>query len=220
MPRGAAGALQRFMHFFLPKEEEFFGLFAEMADKAHEGAQLLQKMVGEYPAGAEEAMAAIDAVEHEVDTLRHNCIQRLHDTFVTPILLDRTDIFDLGDMLDDIVDFTKAAADRMVFYKVKEVPEAIRGLAGIFVECTADLKDACACLEKLKPNECAFVARVNGLENQADHLLKQGLADLFENQSDPVEIIKWKEIYDYIEEAIDHCEDTANLIQGALVKNS
>jgi len=219
MPRGAAGALQRFMHFFLPKEEEFFGLFAEMADKAHDGALLLQKMVGEYPEGAEEAMAAIDAVEDEVDSLRHECIQRLHDTFVTPILFDRQDIFDLGDMLDDIVDFTKAAADRMVFYKVKAVPEAIIGLAGVFVECTTELKEACACLDKLKPDECTFVHRVNDWENQADHLLKQGLADLFERESDPVEVIKWKEIYDYIEEAIDHCEDTANLIQGALVKN-
>jgi len=220
MSRGAAGALQRFMHFFLPKEEEFFGLFAEMAAKAHDASQLLQKMVNEYPAGAEEAMAAIDAVEDEVDDLRHECIQRLHDTFVTPILLDRTDIFDLGDMLDDIVDFTKAAADRMVFYKVREVPQAIRDLAGIFVECTAELKEACACLDKLKPDECTFVHRVNDWENQADHILKQGLADLFRDEAAPVEIIKWKEIYDYLEEAIDHTEDTANLIQGALVKNS
>lgn len=219
MSRGAAGSIQRVMHFFLPREEEFFPLFAQMADQAHEGALVLQRAFGEYPEGAD-AVQAIADLEHAVDKLRHDCVQRLHDTFVTPILMDRQDIFDLGDMLDDIVDNTKAAVDRVYLYSVKVIPEPIRKLADLFVQATAQLRDICANLDRIRPGEADFVKRINEIENEADHVLKQALAALFRDESDTVEIIKWKEIYDYVEEAIDHCEDTASLIEGAMVKNS
>jgi len=219
MGQGVAGAFQRIMQFLLPREEEFFPLFLEMAAKAHDGAILFRQAIAEYPR-SEERMDQIDALESEVDKIRHECVRRLRDTFVTPIIFDRQDIFDLGDMLDDIVDFTKAAADRMVFYSVKTIPEPMFKLADIFVSCAELLSDGCSKLGEMKATDCAFVAQVNDLENQADLILKQALASLFNDQPDPVEIIKWKEIYDYVEEAIDRCEDTANLIQAALVKNS
>jgi uncharacterized protein Yka (UPF0111/DUF47 family) len=219
MKSGAAGAIQRVMHFFLPKEEEFFPIFDQMARHAHEGALLLHEMFGRYP-DMGDAVAKIADIEHAVDVLRHDCVRRLNDTFVTPIMFDRQDIFDLADILDDVVDFTRAAVDRTFFYRVERVPEAMLRMTAILVQATASLAEACGQLEHLRGAGTEFVHTVNDLENQADSILKEGLAELFRNETNVVEIIKWKEIYDYVEQAVDHCEDTVNLIEAALVKNS
>jgi predicted phosphate transport protein (TIGR00153 family) len=219
MAKGVAGSIQRVMHFFLPREEEFFGLFAQMSEQAYQAALLLQKMFQDYPEVGD-VVAGIAELEHGVDTLRHDCTRRLNETFVTPIMFDRQDILDLADTLDDVVDFTRAAVDRTTLYRVQTVPEGIHQLCRVLVECTRVLAEACQRLGELRPTEGDFVQRVNELENQGDQILKQGLADLFHNETNPVEVIKWKEIYDYVEEAIDHCEDTVSVIEAALVKNS
>lgn len=207
------------MHFFLPREEEFFPIFDEMARRAHEGAVLLRDMFQRYP-DMQDAVAKIAEIEHAVDVLRHDCVRRLNDTFVTPIMFDRQDIFDLADILDDVVDFTRAAVDRTFLYRVDKVPEGISQMTEILVQATASLSEACGRLDQLRTAGTEFVHTVNDLENQADAILKRGLADLFQNEPNVVEIIKWKEIYDYVEQAVDHCEDTVNLIEAALVKNS
>jgi uncharacterized protein Yka (UPF0111/DUF47 family) len=219
MKSGAAGAIQRVMHFFLPKEEEFFPLFDQMASHAHEGAVLLHETFQRYP-DMGDAVAKIADIEHAVDVLRHDCVRRLNDTFVTPIMFDRQDIFDLADILDDVVDFTRAAVDRTWLYRVASVPEAILKMTAILVEATASIEEACGKLDELRTAGTEFVQTVNDLENQADAILKAGLAELFRDEPNVVEIIKWKEIYDYVEQAVDHCEDTVNLIEAALVKNS
>ncbi|NLH99480.1 MAG: DUF47 family protein [Chthonomonadales bacterium] len=219
MAQGVAGRLQRLMHAFLPKEEEFFRLFAAMGDRAHEGALLLQALFDGNPdqTGLRDG---IGKLENEVDDLRHDCTRRLNQTFVTPIMFDRQDIIDVGDELDNVVDFTRAAIDRTVLYRVARVPEAARALARILAECTHELAAGLHMLEKLRDSRAPFIERVNTLENEGDRILKQGLADLFDNERDPIEIIKWKEIFDYVEEAIDHTEDAVNTIEAALVKNS
>jgi uncharacterized protein len=219
MARGVAGSIQRIMQSFLPREEDFFTLFAEMAAKAHQAAGLLTRLFAAYP-DCQELVSAIDALEDDVDDLRHDCVRRLHETFVTPIMFDRQDIFDLADILDDVVDFTKAAADRTLLYQVTGIPPAVHELARCLEEATALLADACGRLEDLRADAAEFVQRVNAIENHADNTLKQGLAELFRSETNAVEVIKWKEIYDYLEEAIDHCEDTVNLIESALVRNS
>lgn len=219
MPKGVAGSIQRIMQSFLPREEDFFTLFAEMGAKAHQAAGMLVQLFEVYPR-CEDLVSAIDAVEDEVDTLRHDCVRRLHETFVTPIMFDRQDIFDLADILDDVVDFTKAAADRTLLYQVAGIPPAVRELSACLVESTSLLADACGRLATLRADASELVQRVNAIENRADNILKEGLAELFRSETNAVEVIKWKEIYDYLEEAIDHCEDTVNLIESALVRNS
>ncbi len=219
MPRRVVNGIQRMMQFLLPKEEEFFPLFAQMGEHAREAAVALRDLFGRYP-DVHDLMVRIDELEEAVDVLKHDCTSRLHETFVTPVTFDRGDIFELAEILDDVVDFIKAAADRTVFYEPRAVPPAMLALADILVEATAVLSEACGRLEQLRPSETAFFHRINELENQADRVLKAGLAELFHNTADPIEVIKWKEIYDYVEEAIDHCEDTASLIEGSLVKNS
>ncbi|NUP99032.1 MAG: DUF47 family protein [Armatimonadetes bacterium] len=217
MGKGLAGGIQKLMHFFLPKEEDFFELFVGMSTRAEESAKLLLALFeGGDPA---ELVKEVARVENEVDELRHLCVRRLNDTFVTPIMFDRQDILDLSDSLDDVVDFTRAAVDRTALYRVQSVPAAAKRLAEIFVDCTKALAEGCHGLARMR-EAGPFIEQVNTLENEADQVLKQGLADLFLHEENPVEIIKWKEIYDYVEEAIDHCEDTVNVIEAALVKNS
>ena len=218
MPRGIGGSIQRVMHFFMPKEEEFFGLFAQMSNEAHKAALLLQTMLQEYP-GGEVTPAQIEEVEHGADKLRRECIHRLNETFVTPILFDRTDILQLTDTLDDVVDYTKAVSDRMNLYEVASVPPAAHKLAELLVAATDALREVCGRLEQVKPGEIDFVHRVNALENQGDDVLRQGLADLFHSDVGPIEVLKWKEIYEILEKATDRCEDVANIIEGVVLEH-
>lgn len=207
------------MHLFLPKEEEFFHLFAEMSARAYDGALVLQRLFAGDP-DHQGLRDSITRLENEVDDLRHECTRRLNQTFVTPIMFDRQDIIDVADELDNVVDYTRAAVDRTVLYSVKTIPPAVVELAGVLVEATAALREGTKLLPRQRDASMAFVEEVNTLENQADAILKQGLAALFHEEKDPIEVIKWKEILDYVEEAIDHTEDTVNSIEAALVKNS
>jgi hypothetical protein len=219
MSKGVAGSLQRVMHFFLPKEEDFFEIFEAMGAKAREGALVVQRLMhGEVT--ADDCVEPIKIIENEVDVLRHNCVKRLNDTFVTPIMFDRQDILELGDALDEIVDQQRATVDRMALYRVKSIPPAAPPLSDILVDCTAALADACTQLHAMRSAEHAVIERVNELENAGDKVVKQGLADLFRDEPDAIEVIKWKEIYDHLEEAIDCCEDAVAVIEAALVKNS
>lgn len=219
MAHGVAGSIQRLMHFFLPKEEDFFRVFAAMSERAYEGSLLLQKLFRGDP-GHQALRDQIDKLEHEVDDLRHESTRRLNRTFVTPIMFDRQDIIDVADELDNVVDYTRAAIDRTVLYGVNTIPPAAVELATVLVAATESLRDGTRLLPRQRDSNMAFVEEINTLENKADMILKQGLATLFREEKDPVEIIKWKEIFDYVEEAIDHAEDTVNCIEAALVKNS
>ncbi|MBI2297461.1 MAG: DUF47 family protein [Armatimonadetes bacterium] len=219
MSRGLAGSLQRLMHFFLPKEEDFFEIFAAMSRDASEAARILQQLYAGELAGAE-AVAAVAVVEHLVDDLRHDCVKRLNDTFVTPIMFDRQDLLDLGDRLDDVVDFIRAAVDRTSLYRVREIQPTALELSVILVDCAALVEDLCGQLASLRRSDHAAIEQVNALENRGDGVLKRGLAELFNGTEDPLEVMKWHEIYGYIEEAIDHCEDTVAVVEAALVKNS
>ncbi|MCC7492940.1 MAG: DUF47 family protein [Fimbriimonadaceae bacterium] len=219
MSKGVAGGLQRLMHFFLPKEEDFFEIFATMSRQAAEGAVVLRQLYagGLDPASAVEQIATL---EHAVDQERHEAVKRLNETFVTPIMFDRQDILDLGNRLDDVVDFTRAAIDRTALYQVREMQPTALALADVLQRCTAKLAELCAGLAKLRSAEHEAIAQINTLENEGDRVVKEGLAELFNGGHDPLEVFKWHEIYGYIEEAIDHCEDTATVIEAALVKNS
>ncbi len=221
MSKGLAGSIQRLMHFFLPKEEEFFDLFAEMCAQARVAAGQLELLFQAAPDGDIAPLVEdIARLEHEVDRLVHNAVKRLNNTFVTPIMFDRQDILDLVHKLDDVVDYTRAAADRVFLYRVQMVPAPALELTNLLTQCTEQLASLCSDLAHQRSSDHPAVALVNSLENQADKVLKQALADLFCGDTPPIEVIKWKEIYDYIEEAIDHCEDTVTVIETALVKNS
>ncbi len=219
MGRGVAGGIQKLMHFFLPKEEDFFELFEQMSIKAHEGSGLL-KQVMDGSVSAESMVEPVAVVEEDVDELRHNCVKRLNDTFVTPIMFDRQDILELAHALDEVVDQTRAAVDRTALYSPKVIPAAAAEMANLLVEATDAMQVVCGELAHLRTANTPHIAKINEIENRADRVVKQALADLFHNEPDAIEVIKWKEIYDHLEEAIDCCEDVASAIEAALVKNS
>ena len=200
----------------IPKEEKFYADFLAMADELQKGAGLLEAMVApEHPAWdkAEE----IKEVEHKCDFLTHDIIQRLNRTFVTP--LDREDIHALARSLDDVMDAIDASATILKLYHIDSVRPGARELARLVRDSTEQLVKATQALEKRKGvAECAV--EINRLENEADRAHQAAVQALFADERDAVVIIKWKEIFDFLEQATDRCEDVANVLEGVVVKHA
>ena len=207
------------MIWFMPREEDFFELFERAARNAHEGAVLLLEFVEKFDDVVERAKRIKD-IEHAGDKITHDVIDRLNGTFITP--LDREDIHELACRLDDIIDLIDTAVNRMVIYKIdKPTPEArklarcLRHATGLIVEAMPLLRDM---KNGKKINEKCIAIQTQ--ENEADRLMQEALAQLFDRHHDPIEIIKWKDIYEEIESATDRCEDVANVLDSIVLKNA
>jgi predicted phosphate transport protein (TIGR00153 family) len=159
---------------------------------------------------------AIKEVEHQGDQITHEVVRRLNTTFITP--LDREDIHALASRLDDVLDYIEAAAERLVVYRIKEPTAASRAMAQVIVDIARATDRAVRCLRTMDPGFHEQAVEVNRLENSADNLLRDSLAELFEQQADPIEVIKWKEIYETMEIVTDRCEDVVNVIEGIILK--
>ncbi len=215
--------LQQALRSLMPSGNEFFSLLKQATENAVEGARLLVKLCNDY-SNLDEMLKAIDAVEGRGDDLNHAIIRHLNSSFVTPVMLDREDIIRLAEMIDDIVDFQKAVIDHMVLYEIKQPTEHARQMAQLLLECCQGLDEVVEVIstragltepETIMP----FVKRVNELENQADKIKRMAAVALFKGEKDPIEIIKWKDIYRYLEDAVNFCEDAVNLIEGIVLKN-
>jgi len=200
----------------IPREERFYDDFVALARQIRHGAGLLEEMLApERPVWdkAEE----IKEVEHECDTLTHQIIQRLHRTFVTP--LDREDIFGLARSLDDVMDAIDATAAIVRLYHIEAVRPDARVLTRIIKDSVDQLVTALQALER-KVGVKEPAVEINRLENEADRAHQTAVRRLFEEERDPIAIIKWKEILDFLEDATDRCEDVANVLEGVVVKNA
>ncbi|MFQ5808645.1 MAG: DUF47 domain-containing protein [Armatimonadota bacterium] len=217
--RKALDGVQKAIRSFVPREENFFVLFERASENAAKGAHVLEGLL-EGELAPDEAVKQIEALEHEGDNITHETVRRLNATFVTPALFDREDILRVADSLDEIVDMTHAAVERYALYELTEPTPAAKRLAELLVESTAELHTTMQDLDKVSPASSEYCAKVNELENEGDRVLKAGLGDLFRGTPDPVYVMKWKEIYEFIEEAIDSCEDAVNEIEAAVVKNA
>ena len=206
------GLLQR----FLPREQGFFDLFAQQAENIHAGAVALLKMLSQYT-GVPEQVQSIKAIEHNGDEIAHNLLTKLNQTFVTP--LDREDIHELCSRLDDVIDLIDAAASRFVLYRVNSVREGTVDLVKVLVAATAEVTSA---VQALGTPEKAMrhCIEINRYENDSDRICRTLIAKLFDEEKDPVQIIKWKEIFEVIETAVDKCEDVANVIEGIVIKSA
>jgi predicted phosphate transport protein (TIGR00153 family) len=203
------------MFNLIPREVRFFDLFDQQAAHIIRAAAVLHEMVHNF-ADARAKAHLIKEIEHEGDQITHEIVRRLNTTFVTP--LDREDIHDLATRLDDVLDFIEAAAERLVVYRIKEPTSACRAMAEVIVKMTHSMDLAIKCLRTMDPGFHEHAVEVNRLENTADALLRESLAALFEEQADPIEVIKWKEIYETMEIVTDRCEDVANVIEGIILK--
>jgi uncharacterized protein len=200
----------------IPREERFFDLFAEDAANVLAAARLLEAMLRTYDA-PEQRAAEIRAAEHRGDEISHDIGHRLERTFVTPF--DREDIHALISALDDVLDYIEEVADTFVLYRV-DAPTAVAvQQAALVVKQCEQLHDALSHLRGFKGLEPRWI-EVHRLENEGDQLARQAIADLFSNGGEPLEVIKWKEIYALLESTIDKCEDVANIIERITIKHA
>ena len=200
----------------VPKDRVFFDLFAESGQNTLRTAKLLRDLLERWP---DEAGLATDILkaEQEGDRITHDIIQRLNTTFVTPI--DREDIHTLATQTDDIVDEIEEAADFMGLYQIEAPMDQAQALAEVLVKCCEQLYGLLQNLRGFKDLDHYWI-EIHRLENEGDRLTRTAIAGLFDQDRDPVEIIKWKDIYTLLEETIDKCEDVANLIERIVVKNA
>ncbi len=200
----------------LPRTEKFFHFFIEQADLIQQAAVIFRKAVENGAGSLHEAEVAIARLEQKGDEIIHEVFTRLNQTFITP--LDPEDIHSLASHMDDVLDAMEEAAHRIVAYKIDCIPPAVVQVAHILENCAGVLQKAFAALAEDKPL-LEHAIEINRLEDQADHLIRAAIADLFETERDPITLIKLKEIYEYLELATDYCEDVADALLNVIVKN-
>jgi predicted phosphate transport protein (TIGR00153 family) len=200
----------------LPKNERFYDDFVALAEEIRRGASVLEEMLApEQPLW--DKADEIKEIEHKCDFLTHEIIQRLHRTFVTP--LDREDIHSLARSLDDVMDAIDDSAAIVRLYQIAVVRSEARELARIIMASADQVVKAMKALERRK-GVAEPAVEINRLENEADRTHQRAVGRLFEEERDPLNIIKWKEILDFLEEATDRCEDVANVLEGVVVKHA
>jgi predicted phosphate transport protein (TIGR00153 family) len=201
---------------FAPKEREFFDLFEEAGANIVLAAGLLERMVQEWPEHGELARDIL-VCEQEGDRITHDIIQRLNQTFVTPI--DREDIYELASALDDVVDFTEEVADYLGLYKIEAPMEQAQDLARVLHAAARQIAEAMPRLRGFR-DISHYTVELNRLENDGDRIVREAIASLFDTGIDPMVVIRWKDIFERLEEAIDATEHVANILQGIVIKNS
>jgi uncharacterized protein len=199
----------------LPKQERFFEDFISLAGEIHKGSRLLKKMLMSNPPDMTQ-VDAIKEVEHACDRCVRGIIDRLNRTFITP--LDREDIHALASSLDDVMDAIDAAAAVIRLYRIEHVRTGARRLADIVCDSVDRIVEAISALPK-REGVLELAARLSQLEHEADRVHQDSIVELFDQERDPIAVIKWKEIFDFLEAATDRCEDVANLLEGVVVKN-
>jgi predicted phosphate transport protein (TIGR00153 family) len=208
--------MARLSQMFAPKDREFFDLFEEAGANLLRAADLLDQMLRNFP---EQRGLARDILicEQEGDRITHDLIQRLNSTFVTPI--DREDILELASALDDIVDFTEEVADLLVLYKIEAPMEQAQRLAHILMEAGRKVHEAMPRLRGFR-DVSHYTSEIHRLENDGDRVSREAVASLFDTGIDPMVVIRWKDIFERLEDAIDATEHVANVLANIVIKNS
>jgi predicted phosphate transport protein (TIGR00153 family) len=206
----------RLSQVFAPKDREFFDLFEEAAGNLLRGADLLEQMLRSYPEKADLARDIL-ICEQEGDRITHDLIQRLNSTFVTPI--DREDILALASGLDDILDFTEEVADYLGLYKIEAPMEQAQRLAHILLQASRQVVEAMPRVRAFR-DVSHYTSEIHRLENDGDRIVREAVASLFDTGIDPMVVIRWKDIFERLEQAIDATEHVANVLSNIVLKNS
>jgi uncharacterized protein len=200
----------------VPKDRQFFNLFDEAGTNILHAAELLSRLMKAWPEAGGLGREIL-ICEQEGDRITHDIIHRLNTTSVTPI--DREDIFALASALDDVVDFTEEAADFMGLYNIEAPMEQALQLTSVLEDACRNISQALSRLRGL-PDLNHYFVEVNRLENEGDRITREALASLFRNGIDPMVVIRWKDIFERLEQAIDACEKAANILEGIIVKHA
>jgi hypothetical protein len=213
------GTPERPVRWFLPKSGDFDALFEQASANIVRAVGLFREQLNDLsnlPANAER----LKALEHEGDRLTHETLAKLNATFLTPF--DREDIYALITRLDDILDAIDTASQRMVVYHVTQLPQRFIALADILVGSATEVQTAVRALHdpRRRTEAVAACVEINRLENDADVVHREALAELFDHAKDAVEVVKLKDLFAYLEDATDRCEDVANVIESIIIKSS
>ena len=208
--------MARLSQVFVPKDREFFDLFEEAGTNIVRAADLLDQMLRAYP---ERAALSRDILicEQEGDRITHDIIQRLNQTFVTPI--DREDIYELASGLDDIVDYTEEVADYLGLYKIEAPMEQSQRLAHILLQACRQISEAMPRMRTFR-DISHYTVEINRLENDGDRVTREAIASLFDEGIDPMVVLRWKDLFERLENAIDATERVANILEGIVIRNS
>jgi len=201
----------------LPREEKFYHLFLKQVEIISAASELLLEGVRAGKARLMSTATDINVLEHKGDEVIHELFTRLNQTFITP--LDPEDIHNISSALDNVLDGIEDTAHRLVSYRIDPVPATMVTLSEIVARCAKSLMAAFIALEKNGPimEHCI---EINRLENEADRIGRSAVADLFDSATDPITLIKLKEVYEFFEATVDSCEDVADVLQNVVVKNS
>jgi hypothetical protein len=202
---------------FIPKEEQYFALFKEMTDYIQDAAKALNEMMADQSGEYEHHVARIKTIEHQADELSHNILNKLNKSFITPF--DREDIYALATKLDDVIDGIDDAARTMLMYDVHASTNHSRHFAQIILSLATELEGIVAVLEKPHGVTPRFI-EVRRLENEGDDLFHTAIGELFHSGNDPLTIIKWKNIYEKLEDTVDKYQDVAGVIESVIIKHS
>lgn len=205
------------MFRLLPKEEKYFDMFNNMASHVTEGALLLQKLFSDFERHGEYA-DRIKEIEHTCDEITHDIVVRLNQTFITPI--DREDIHALAGQLDDVVDYIEYVARRTVLFRIDKTSLFAQRLTDVIVRMVTSLEQAVIALGRHGDTVLQKCVELHALENEGDTIHHEAVENLFDTERDPIRLLKWKDLYEALEECIDKCEDVSNTLESIVLKNA
>lgn len=201
----------------LPREDEYFKLFSQITEKIQDASNALVEMMQESHGNFETYVKRIKDIEHGCDEVTHNLTVKLNKSFITPF--DREDIYTLSVALDDVIDYIDAAARAILMYDIREINEHTHRFAKVIQSLAIELHSAISMLEK--PHDMnRHLVEIHRLENEADDIYFRAIGELFRNQTDAVALIKFKELYEILENATDRCEHVANIVEGIILKHT
>jgi uncharacterized protein len=208
--------MPRLAQVFAPRDRVYFELFEEAGQNILKASDLLDQLLSTYP-DSKELAQEIRACEHEGDRITHDIIDRLNHTFVTPI--DREDILSLASALDDIVDYTEEVADFLGLYRIEAPMDQSIKLARVLKAAARQIAEAIPRLRGFR-DMSNYTVEINRLENEGDRISREAIASLFDGGIDPMVVIRWKDLFERLESAIDAAEHVAYILEGIVIKNS
>lgn len=206
------------MFKFKQKDNEFFDLFVESANYFYKGALMMDEVMMDYSKAQDKIKEIVD-LEHEADAVNDKIVDKLHLTFITPI--DREDIYSLANGLDDGVDFLQGTLQRIVMYRTGKAMSGAVSLTKLIIECAKEVIKSFEMLKDIRKNQAVILEctrKIGQLESEGDRVYRHEVAYLFDKEKDPIELIKWKDILEDLEETLDHCEKLSDMIRGVVMK--
>ena len=209
--------MARLSQMLVSRDRRYFDLFEEAGGNIVRAADLLDQLLRSFPDRREELTRDILICEQDGDRITHDIIRRLNETFVTPI--DREDIYALASALDDVVDYTEEAADYLGLYKIEAPMDQAQQLAHVLLQASRTIAEAIPRLRSFD-DISHYTVEINRLENDGDRITREAMASLFDTGIDPMVVIRWKDLFERLEEAIDAAEHAALILEGIVIKNS